>query len=368
MSQAKGLKKTPLYDLYQDNGAKVIDFGGWALPVQFSSIIEEHHAVRTKAGLFDVSHMGEIVIEGDDAESFVNYLITNDVTKIDVNQAQYTAMCYENGGTVDDLLVYKLAAQTYLFVVNAANIEKDVEWIKLHATDNVTVKNISDQLAQLAIQGPQAAQILQNFTSVDVHQIKPFRFEQHVEIAGINDVLISRTGYTGEDGFELYLANEDAPKLWKELLEADGELVPCGLGARDTLRFEATLALYGQELTSTITPIEAGIRFTVKPDKPDDFIGKAVLTKEKEAGPKRQLVGLAMTDRGIPRHGYEVYSTDGELIGCITSGTHSPSCQKQLGLAIVEKQYAEIDTPLQVKIRNKLIDAVIVPTPFYHGA
>lgn len=359
------LKKTPLYELYKDYGAKVIDFDGWALPVQFSSIIDEHHAVRTKAGLFDVSHMGEILIEGDDAESFVNYLITNDVTRLAVNQALYTAMCYENGGTVDDLLIYKLADQQYFLVVNAANIEKDFNWIQKHATNNVSVQNISDQVAQLAIQGPKAEQLLQKLTTIDLSKIRPFHFEQNVEIAGISKVLISRTGYTGEDGFEIYLANQDAPKLWKELLAVDQGLVPCGLGARDTLRFEARLALYGQELNATITPIEAGIGFTVKLDKTSDFIGKSSLANQKQAGSPRKLVGLEITGRGIPRHGYEVFIADQEKIGFITSGTHSPSLKKQLGLAIIDRQYANPSTKLSVKIRNKLINAVVVPTPFY---
>ncbi len=365
MSDASDLKQTPLFSTYENYGAKVIDFGGWALPVHFSSIIDEHHAVRNKAGLFDVSHMGEILIEGEDAESFVNYMMTNEITKMKENQAQYTAMCYENGGTVDDLLVYKLDHQTFFLVVNAANTDKDFEWIKKHATGDVSVTNISDQVAQLAIQGPNALQILQQLTDVDLNKIGTFRFIQNVKVAGINDVLISRTGYTGEDGFEIYLASNQAAKLWQELLSLEEGPQPCGLGARDTLRFEATLALYGQELTSSITPIEAGIGFTVKTQKRSDFIGKPTLAKEKENGPTRKLVGLEIIGKGIPRHGYKVFTSTEEEIGFVTSGTHSPTLKKPLGLALVQLPYAEKGTKLKVKVRNKLIDAVVVHTPFY---
>ncbi|WP_179151973.1 glycine cleavage system aminomethyltransferase GcvT [Oceanobacillus senegalensis] len=367
MSAETVLKRTPLFEVYKNYGAKVIDFGGWELPVQFSGITEEHEAVRNEAGLFDVSHMGEVLVEGKDAESFINYLVTNDVTKIDRNQTQYTAMCYPDGGTIDDFLIYKLADEKYLLVVNAANVEKDYEWMKQHVKGEVTLKNISDDVGLLAIQGPKAANILQKLTDKDLSEIAPFRFEEHVKLDGINDVLVSRTGYTGEDGFELYLAADQTEALWEKLLQVGEEdgLKPCGLGARDTLRFEARLALYGQELTKEISPLEAGIGFAVKTKKESDFIGKSVLTKQREEGLKRKLVGIEITGRGIPRHGYKVSSEDGEEIGFVTSGTRSPSLKKSLGLALISTEHSKVETPLKVQIRKKMIDAVVVKTPFY---
>ena len=361
----RALKRTPLYDFYKQYGekTKVIDFGGWALPVQFSSILAEHEAVRNEAGLFDVSHMGEILIEGKDAESFLNRLVTNDVTKLQINQAQYTAMCDHDGGTIDDLLVYRLANQKYMLVVNAANLKNDYTWLKEHASGDVTLQNISDEVALLAIQGPKAIGILQKVTELELIKLAPFRFAQSVTIAGISDVLISRTGYTGEDGFELYLGANKAKALWEKLLAVGKEdgLKPCGLGARDTLRFEACLPLYGRELSNEITPLEAGIGFAVKLNKNCPFIGKEQLFVNKG---KRKLVGIEVTERAIPRHGYKVYSEDGE-IGFITSGTFSPTLKKSLGLALIPFDYAEVGTKLKVQIRNKFIDAIVVKTPFY---
>lgn len=364
---ATALKQTPLFEVYGKFGAKVIDFGGWALPVQFSSILEEHEVVRTKAGLFDVSHMGEVLVEGKDAESYINYLCTNDVTKLGINQAQYTAMCYPDGGTVDDLLVYKLDNEKYLLVINAANIEKDYEWMKKHVKEDMTLINISNDVAQIAIQGPKAEEVLQKLTETDLSKIGSFKFVQHVNLDEITNVLVSRTGYTGEDGFELYLSVPQAEALWVKLLEvgSDDGLKPCGLGARDTLRLEARLALYGQELLSDISPLEAGIGFAVKTKKESDFIGKSALSAQKEAGLKRKLVGIEVTGRGIPRHGYKVVSEGGEAIGVVTSGTQSPSLKKSIGLALIAAEHAEVGTPIKVEIRNKQIDAVVVKTPFY---
>ncbi|MFF2855952.1 glycine cleavage system aminomethyltransferase GcvT [Peribacillus sp. NPDC058002] len=367
MGTETALKQTPLFEVYKKYGAKVIDFGGWALPVQFTSILEEHEAVRTEAGLFDVSHMGEVLVEGKDAESYINYLVTNDVTKLSINQAQYTAMCYPDGGTVDDLLVYKLGNEKYLLVINAANIEKDYEWMKQRVKGEMALQNISEDIAQLAIQGPKAESILQKLTEIDLSEIGSFKFAQHVNISGITDVLVSRTGYTGENGFELYLSADKAVVLWGKILEAGATsgLKPCGLGARDTLRLEARLALYGQELSKDISPLEAGIGFVVKTNKESDFIGKSVLTEQKEAGLKRKLVGIEVTGRGIPRHGYKVISKGGEEIGIVTSGTQSPSLKKSLGLALISADQADVGAPIKVEIRNKLIEAVIVDTPFY---
>ncbi|WP_289142592.1 glycine cleavage system aminomethyltransferase GcvT [uncultured Brevibacillus sp.] len=366
----EGLKRTPLFPLYANYGAKVIDFGGWELPVQFSSIIEEHHAVRTLAGLFDVSHMGEVMIEGPDATACVQYLITNDISKLQINQAVYAALCYPNGGIVDDLLVYKQGEQKYLLVINASNIDKDVDWILSHAIGDVTIENISSKTAQLALQGPVAEKVLQRMTATDLSEIAYFTFEDDVEVAGVK-TLVSRTGYTGEDGFELYLDAADAPALWEKILEegkADG-VVPCGLGARDTLRFEARLPLYGQELGPDISPLEAGIGFAVKLQKEADFIGKEALQKQKEEGVSRKLVGIELIGRGIPRNGYPVYAADAaetdEAIGYVTSGTQSPTLKKNLGLALIKADYAAIGTNLTVEIRGKRIEAVTVKAPFY---
>jgi aminomethyltransferase len=359
------LKRTPLFDLYKEYGGKVIDFGGWELPVQFSGIIDEHEAVRTRAGLFDVSHMGEITVKGSDALAFLQYLLTNDISKLSDGAAQYTAMCYENGGTVDDLLVYKKADQDYLLVVNAANIEKDFNWIKSHAKGAVEITNISSDVAQLALQGPKAAAILQKLTNTDLSEIGFFKFQDNVEISGI-EALVSRTGYTGEDGFEIYCNSEDGPALWKMILET-GEpegVAPIGLGARDTLRFEAKLALYGQELTADISPLEAGIGFAVKLNKEEDFIGKDALKKQKEEGLSRKLVGLEMIEKGIPRTGYEVFKDDVK-IGEVTTGTQSPTLKKNLGLALIDSKFTELGTEVEVQVRKKRLKAQVVKSPFY---
>jgi aminomethyltransferase len=359
------LQRTPLFDVYAKYGAKTIDFGGWDLPVQFSSIKEEHEAVRTAAGLFDVSHMGEIEVKGTDSLVYLQRMLTNDIALLKDGGAQYTAMCYEDGGTVDDLLVYKKADHDYLLVVNAANLVKDYDWLVSHVQGDVTVTNVSEEIAQLALQGPKAESILQKLTEQDLKEIKFFKFKDHVDIKGI-PALVSRTGYTGEDGFEIYCKSEDAAQLWDMMLEVGREegLQPCGLGARDTLRFEATLPLYGQELTKDITPIEAGIGFAVKPNKEADFIGKAVLKAQKENGTKRKLVGIEMRDRGIPRSHYEVFK-NGVKIGEVTSGTQSPGSKRNIGLALLDLEYTELGTEVEVQIRGKLAKAVVVPTPFY---
>lgn len=360
------LKQTPLYEVYKEYGGKTIDFGGWDLPVQFSSIKQEHEAVRTKAGLFDVSHMGEIEVKGSDSLAFLQKMLTNDIGKIKIGAAQYSAMCYENGGAVDDLLTYKLAENHYLLVVNASNIEKDFEWMQKHATGDVTLTNLSEDFGQLALQGPLAEEILNRLNSfVDYSTIKYFHFQEKVNIAG-KEVLLSRTGYTGEDGFEIYCQSGDAKHLWKEILTAGEDLgvLPCGLGARDTLRFEATLALYGQELSADITPLEAGIGFAVKLNKGTDFIGKEALKKQKEEGITRKLVGLEMIDKGIPRHGYKVF-VSGECIGEVTTGTQSPTLKKNIGLALIQVDYASLGAEVEVEIRGKYLKAKVIRTPFY---
>ena len=361
----EALKRTSLFPLYQKYGAKVVDFGGWELPVQFSSILAEHEVVRERAGLFDVSHMGEVDVKGPDSLKYIQKMVANDASKLVDGKALYTPMCYPDGGTVDDLLVYRYSENHYLLVINASNIEKDVEWLKHHLDGNVELENISDQVSQLALQGPLAEKVLQKLTNEDLSTIGFFNFNADVELDGIKG-LVSRTGYTGEDGFEIYLANEDAPKLWEKILEAgkDEGVLPCGLGARDTLRFESKLPLYGQELSQDITPVEAGIGFFVKPEK-GDFIGREVLARQKEHGAPRKLVGVEMIERGIPRSHYPVYDNNDNQIGEITTGTQSPTLKKNVGLALIKKEYAEIGNEVFVGIRNKKVKAKIVKTPFY---
>lgn len=357
------LKRTPLFESYSKYGGKTIDFGGWELPVQFSSIKEEHDAVRNRAGLFDVSHMGEIFVEGPDALSYLQNLLSNDISKIQVGSAQYNAMCYETGGVVDDLLAYRLGENQYLLCVNAANIEKDYEWMLSQKSGDVVITNRSDEYAQIALQGPLAEEILQTLTSENLNDIKYFKFKDNVVVAG-HQVLVSRSGYTGEDGFEIYGQPAAVIELWDEILEAgkDKGVVPAGLGARDTLRFEACLPLYGQELSKDITPLEAGIGFAVK--LTTDFIGRDALAAQKEEGLKRKLVGVEMTGKGIPRHGYKVFK-EGEEIGEVTTGTQSPMTKRNIGLALVDASKVEIGTEVEIEIRGKLISAIVVETPFY---
>ncbi|RTE06829.1 glycine cleavage system aminomethyltransferase GcvT [Paenibacillus whitsoniae] len=358
------LKRTPLYPIYAEHGGRVIDFGGWELPVQFSSIQKEHDAVRQQAGLFDVSHMGEILVEGPGALQFLQKLTTNDVAKLADGQCQYSLMCYPSGGVVDDLLVYKMADTRYMLVVNASNIEKDLAWLTEHASDGAQLTNMSDQTALLALQGPMAEPILSKLTDAPLSTLSPFHFLENVSIAGIL-TLLSRSGYTGEDGFELYVSAKDAIPLWQKLLEAGEEhgLLPAGLGARDTLRFEARLPLYGQELSAEITPLEAGLSFFVKLKK-GDFIGRDALLEQKEKGLPRKLVGIEMQERGIPRSHYKVYADD-KPIGEITTGTQSPTYKRNVGLALIDSAYTAPGTEVAVEIRGVQVKAVVVPTPFH---
>ncbi len=363
--KVENLKRTPLFLDYERYGGKIIDFAGWALPVEFQGIMEEHKAVREAAGLFDVSHMGEITIKGKDALSFVNMLITNDASKLKDNQILYTFMCYEDGGVVDDLLVYRLGAENFLLVVNASNSDKDFQWIEEHKGEYaVEILNISKEVSQLALQGPKAQEILQRMTEDKLEEIKFFYSKDKVLIRG-KECLISRTGYTGEDGFEIYCQNEDVSYLFNEILQ-EGEsygLKPIGLGARDTLRFEANLPLYGNELSQDINPLEAGFGYFVKLDK-EDFIGREVLLTQKKEGLKRKIVGFEMIDRGIPRHGYKVFKGQ-EEIGFVTTGYLSPTLGKNIGLAMVAIDHSEMDASLEIQIRNKKASAKIVSRKFY---
>lgn len=361
----ENLKKTHLHNTYKQYGGKLVEFGGWEMPIQFEGIISEHEAVRCDAGLFDVSHMGEVDIKGSEAFAFVQNLVTNDIAVLKDNQILYTFMCYSNGGVVDDLLVYKYSAEHYYLVINAGNIEKDVKWmIDNKGAYNVEIINSSDAVSEIAIQGPKAQKILQKITDLDLNEIKFFYFKRDVLVDGVK-CLISRTGYTGEDGFEIYTSNGQIEKLWHKLLnigEEDG-LKPTGLGCRDTLRFEAALPLYGNELSQDITPLEAGLGFFVKLQKPS-FIGKEALLKQKEQGLKRKSVGFEMKERGIPRHGYEI-TLQGEKIGVVTTGYLSPTLKKNIGLALIDAKYSELGTEINIVIRNKPLKAEVISRKFY---
>jgi aminomethyltransferase len=364
------LKRTPLFPEYEKFGAKTIDFGGWDLPVQFTGIKQEHQTTRTKAGLFDVSHMGEISVKGSKSLDFLQKMTTNDVAKLTPGRAHYTFMCYENGGVVDDFLIYMISENDYLLVVNAANTDKDFEWLNQHnnyVNADISITNVTADYVQLALQGPYSQEILQTMTDTNLQDIKFFRFNGQVKFIGIDGTaIVSRTGYTGEDGFEIYIPESSGRDLWRAILEAgnDKGLEPIGLGARDTLRFEANLALYGQELSKDITPIEAGLTFAVKVNKEANFIGKEVLKEQLENGPKRKSVNIEMIDKGIPRHGYEVLK-DEENIGFVTSGTQSPTLGKNIGMAIVKSEFAEVGTELYVQVRKRTLKAVVVKSPFY---
>lgn len=359
------LKNTPLRGEYEKYGGKVVDFAGYALPMQFKGILQEHEAVRERAGLFDVTHMGEVTVKGEDAEAFVDYLLTNDIKGLNDNDVVYTFMCNSEGGVVDDLLVYKFSKEKYMLVINASNKEKDVKWILDKKGDfKVNIENISDYVAQMALQGPKAQEVLQKLVKTDLNQIKFFKFRDDVEIES-KKTLVSRTGYTGEDGFEIYCKPEDACYIWKRILEVGEEVgtEPIGLGARDTLRFEATLPLYGNEMDETISPLEMGFGFFVKLNK-GDFIGRDAMAKQKEKGLTRKLVGFELLGKGVPRHGYEVYK-DGQKIGHVTTGYMSPTLKKAIGLALVDANYSKLGTELEIKIRNKMCKAVVINKRFY---
>jgi glycine cleavage system T protein (aminomethyltransferase) len=358
-------KKTPLYNEHVDLGGKVVDYAGWLLPIQYEGLVPEHHAVRNEAGIFDVSHMGAVDITGKDAEKFIDYLMTNDISKLEEHQVAYTFMCYEDGGVVDDLLVYKYNNEKFFLVVNAANVDKDFEWMKQHSKDfDLKLENVSDNTSILAVQGPLAQEILQKMTDEDLSSIKFFYFKEDVKISGVS-VMISRTGYTGEDGFEIYAKPEDAPKLWNEILQQGKEkgIKPTGLGSRDTLRFEAGLPLYGQEISKEINPLEAGFKYFVKLKKDSDFIGKDALAKQWEDGIKRKLVGFELIGRGIPRAGYEIYKDD-KKIGHVTTGYMSPTLGKSIGNALIDMEYTELGEEIDIMIRNKPAKAKIIKKAF----
>lgn len=349
-------KKTPLYAMHEKYGGKIVPFAGYLLPVQYpQGILHEHHQVREKAGMFDVSHMGEFTLVGKDALKNLNYLLTNDYTNMVNGQVRYGVLCYENGCAVDDLLVYK-RNDDYLIVVNASNTDKDFEWMKAHIEGEVSFHNISDTVSQIALQGPLALQVIEKLT--DQIPQKNYTFKENVDLKGIC-VLLSRTGYTGEDGFELYCSNEDAIALWELLLEVgEGVVEPCGLGARDTLRLEAGMPLYGHELSEEINPKESGLSMFIKMDK--DFIGKQALIEP----PTRKRVGLKLIDRGIAREHESVYYKD-QLVGFTTSGTKSPTLNESVAMAIIDTEALEEDAVYEIDVRGRRLKAKRCPLPFY---
>lgn len=364
------MQTTPLFPIYEKYQAKIVDFHDWALPVQFSGIIQEHLTVRQKVGLFDVSHMGKFLVEGPDAPWFLDFIFTNRISTAKPGVVRYSPMCYENGGTVDDLLIYCMDENKFGLVSNASNTAKVSEWLNQIARRpgnqfKVTINDITSATAQLAIQGLRSAHVLEKITTVpDQVHLKYYHFRDQVILAGI-PVLLSRTGYTGEDGFEIYLPAAQGIALWEALIAAGLEfgIQPIGLGARDTLRFEAGLPLYGNELGPDISPVEAGLTRFIDFTK-DSFIGKTALWKQYNTGNHRRLAGLEMIDRGIPRSGYRIFK-DGQPAGFITSGNHSPSLQKNLGLGLLNHPCATLNETVQIKIRDKKLAAKVVSYPFY---
>ena len=366
MSAPASLKSTCLNAVHRSVGAKMVDFGGWDMPVQYSGLVDEHHAVRKAVGLFDVSHMGEIEIRGPEAVRCADFLTTNSVTRLKQGQAQYSGLLYDHGGFVDDVLVHKVAENHIFICVNASNQEKDYEHIRSLNRFDAIVELASDRYAQLAIQGPRALETLAKLTPAKLAGIRYYWFIDD-QVSGV-PARIARTGYTGEDGFEIYIDPSDAPRIWSEILEAGAEfgIRPCGLGARNTLRLEAAMALYGHEIHASITPLEAGLDWIVKFDK-GDFVGRPALAKQKEQGIRRKLAGFEMRARGIGRDGYEVFS-GGSPAGWVTSGSPSPTLSKNIGLCYLPVSEAQVGRRIEVLVRGQPVEAETVVAPFYKRA
>ncbi|MFO7952563.1 MAG: glycine cleavage system aminomethyltransferase GcvT [Bacillota bacterium] len=363
MSEAK---KTPFYDKHVALNGKIIDYNGWLLPVQFpQGLVEEVHDTRKRATIFDVSHMGEVIVEGKDAAAYLQKILINDLSKLKDNAIIYSPVCYPDGGVVDDILIYRINGNKYFLVVNAANTDKDFEWFKRNQAGEVDLRNLSLQYAQIALQGPESEAILQQLTDVDLAKIKFYRFQNNVSVAGV-DCIVSRTGYTGEDGFEIYCENEQAAALWDAVWEEGQkkELRPAGLGSRDVLRLEAALPLYGHELSREITPLQAGLQRFVALDKPVPFNGREALKKQEQEGLPKKLYGLEMLERGVPRENYPVKSGDRE-IGWISSGSYSPTLDKFIAMAFLDPGIAEQDEEVTVEIRKRFYRAKTTKLPFY---
>ncbi len=349
-------KQTCLYDKHVALGALISPFGGFDMPIQYTNIVDEHNAVRQHCGVFDVSHMGEVLVSGKDAERYVNHVFTNDVRNIPNGKILYGMMCYEDGGVVDDLLVYKMADDKFFLVINAANIDKDWAWIQQQSKGfDITLDHQSDQYGELAIQGPEAEQVMEQVLGVPCKELVFYTFKT------IDGILVSRTGYTGEDGFEIYAAPDAIRTYWDQLMAAN--IKPCGLGCRDTLRFEVGLPLYGDELSESITPIMAGLGIFVKLDK-EEFIGKDALARQKAEGAPKKLVGIELHDKAIPRHGYAVLK-DGNVIGEVTTGYHTISTDKSVCMALIDSQYAALGTEVEIQIRKKTFPGTVCKKRFY---
>ena len=349
-------KQTCLYDKHVALGALISPFGGFDMPIQYTNIVDEHNAVRQHCGVFDVSHMGEVLVSGKDAERYVNHVFTNDVRNIPNGKILYGMMCYEDGGVVDDLLVYKMADDKFFLVINAANIDKDWAWIQQQSKGfDITLDHQSDQYGELAIQGPDAEQVMEQVLGVPCKELVFYTFKT------IDDIIVSRTGYTGEDGFEIYAAPDAIRTYWDQLMAAN--IKPCGLGCRDTLRFEVGLPLYGDELSESITPIMAGLGIFVKLDK-EEFIGKDALARQKAEGAPKKLVGIELHDKAIPRHGYAVLK-DGNVIGEVTTGYHTISTDKSVCMALIDSQYAALGTEVEIQIRKKTFPGTVCKKRFY---
>lgn len=350
-------KRTCLYDKHVKQGALISPFGGFDMPIQYSTIIDEHQAVRTDCGVFDVSHMGEVTVKGADAERYVQHIFTNDVSKIEAGQILYGMMLYDNGGTVDDLLVYKMAENDFLLVINAANIDKDWEWMQKQSEGfDIELLNRSEDYGQIAVQGPNAETVVEEVLGIACKELTFYT------VKTIGDVIVSRTGYTGEDGFEIYASHNYICDCWDKLMES-GRCKPCGLGCRDTLRFEVGLPLYGDELSADISPVMAGLSMFCKLDK-EEFVGKNALVDQKTNGVAQKLVGIELEGKAIPRHGYTVLK-DGEPVGEVTTGYHSISTDKSVCMALVKAEYGKLGTPLEVQIRKKTFPGVVVKKRFY---
>lgn len=362
------MKYTAFTKIHESLGAKMVEFAGFYMPVQYSGINDEHETVRTKLGVFDVSHMGEIWVKGPKALDFVQLVTSNDASKLVDGKVQYSCFPNGKGGIVDDLLVYRINAETYLLVVNASNIEKDWNWIVSQNAMGATLYNASDEISQLAIQGPLALKAMQKLTDTTVTDMEYYTFKK-LTFAGIKDVIFSTTGYTGSGGCEIYFANEDGPAVWKAVMEAGAEygIKPIGLAARDTLRLEMGFCLYGNDIDDTTSPIEAGLGWITKFTDEKKFIDKEILLKQKKEGTSRRLVGFELIDKGIPRHGYDVLDAEGKKIGVVTSGTMGPFVKKAIGMAYVPVACAKEGSEIYISIREKSLKAVVVKMPFYKG-
>lgn len=357
------MKITTLNKIHKDLEARMVPYAGFEMPVQYTGVTQEHMAVREGVGVFDVSHMGQFFAKGPEVEQFLQYIGTNDVTKVSVGQAQYTCILNEKGGIIDDLIVYKISENEWMLVVNAANIDKDWEWMNRYNNWNVTLENRSDEFSLLAIQGPKSIEALQSLTEENLSEI-PFYHFKIGKFAGVDDVIISATGYTGSGGFEIYFKNEYAETIWNKVMDAGKEfgIQACGLASRDTLRLEKGYCLYGNDINEETTPLEAGLGWIVKFDT--DFLSKEILVKQKEEGIQKKLVGFKMTERGIPRQDYIIVDKEGNPIGKVTSGTQSPILKEGIGLAYVQSEHAKVGTQIYIQIRDKNVLAETVKTPF----